>query len=226
MSALMARFQNYDDPNSLVFKIRKKRTKYIIPLIDKAFKEAGSCRIIDLGGEEWYWKIFDKEYLKSRNVSITLINMLPIKVEDTSIFKAVQHDACALSHIRSGEYDITHSNSVIEHVGDWSRMESFASEVRRVGKSYYVQTPNFWFPGEPHFGVLFIHWLPETARAGWMTRFRVGKFPKAPNLHEGMKIVQDQRLLSISQFRCLFPDAEIRREWWLGLPKSLIAIRH
>jgi hypothetical protein len=38
-----------------------------------------------------------------------------------------------------------------------------ARETVQVGRSYYLQTPNFWFPLEPHYGVPFIHWLPDTA---------------------------------------------------------------
>jgi hypothetical protein len=49
------------------------------------------------------------------------------------------------------EYDIAFSNSVIEHVGDWERQAAFASEIRRVGKNLWIQTPAKECPIEPHY---------------------------------------------------------------------------
>jgi len=62
------------------------------------------------------------------------------------------------------KFDICYSNSVIEHVGDQSRIELFAKEIRRSAPKYYVQTPNRRFFIEPHFVCLFIHWLPVSIK--------------------------------------------------------------
>jgi hypothetical protein len=58
-------------------------------------------------------------------------------------------------------FDLAFSNSVIEHVGDWTDMRQFAAELQCVGKSFHCQTPNKWFPVEPHFGTLFLYWIPS-----------------------------------------------------------------
>ena len=57
------------------------------------------------------------------------------------------------------EFPIAYSNSVIEHIPKHLQ-RAFADEVRRVGERYFVQTPNRWFPIEPHYLVPAWHWLP------------------------------------------------------------------
>jgi 2-polyprenyl-3-methyl-5-hydroxy-6-metoxy-1,4-benzoquinol methylase len=57
-------------------------------------------------------------------------------------------------------FDIVFSNSVIEHVGDAESQQQFAHEIARVGRAYWVQTPNRRFPVEPHLLTPFLHFLP------------------------------------------------------------------
>ena len=101
----------------------------------------------------------------------------------------------------------------------------FASEVRRLAPKYFVQTPNFWFPMEPHFMTPFFHWLPEPTRAALIRNVALGSWPKAPTVEESFAWVQSARLLDRKMVACLFPDAELAVERVLGLPKSLMAIR-
>lgn len=133
-------------------------------------------------------------------------------------------DGCELP-FDDKSFDIVHSNSVIEHVGDWSRVRSFAHETRRVGKRYYVQTPNFWFPVEPHYSALFVHWLPEPVRARMLMNSDRGFLPKAEDVSSAVEQVQSARLLDRTMFRHLFPDAVLLDEKLMGLTKSLIAAR-
>jgi hypothetical protein len=46
-----------------------------------------------------------------------------------------------------------------------------------------------------------------------------------PDIHEAMTAVESAVILDATQFRSLFPDAEISFERFAFLPKSLIAIR-
>src|SRR4051794_26662392 len=55
------------------------------------------------------------------------------------------------------EFDLAYSNSVLEHVNDRAGL---AREIRRVARSWWVQTPAFSFPIEPHALLPFAHWLP------------------------------------------------------------------
>ncbi len=215
---------DYNNPKSLGFKFRQKRSLIIKELIQIVFREKGRCRIIDIGGTENYWKIYDIHFLQENAVSITLLNLQKVNV-NSPIFTSDIGDACDLRHIATNSYDLAHSNSVIEHVGDWRKMEQFASEVARVANRYYVQTPNFWFPLEPHFGVFFFHWLPEPVRVSLLSRYNLGYAQRSHSVGDAVRRVQRAHLMDMKMFRYLFPDAEIRKEKLAFFTKSLIAIR-
>ncbi len=213
-----------DNANSLAARLRRARGRRVLDLIGRIAAEKGEVRIIDLGGEPGYWALFEREVLEAANVSITLVNPTPQDAPDP-MFRAVVGDACALSDYADRSFDLVHSNSVIEHVGDWPRMEAFAREVRRLAPLYYVQTPYFWFPIEPHFSEPFFHWRSEQTRARLLMKKSRGFSEKAATIGEAMRDVQHARLLDKAQFRYLFPDAEHIDEKIGGLTKSLIAIR-
>jgi SAM-dependent methyltransferase len=72
-------------------------------------------------------------------------------------------DATAGLPFADGEFDLVYCSSVIEHVAP-ARREAFASELRRVGRGWFVQTPACSFPIEPHSLLPGAHWLPVAAR--------------------------------------------------------------
>jgi len=75
----------------------------------------------------------------------------------------VRADASAGLPFASDEFDLVYCSSVIEHVPP-SRRAAFAAELRRVGRGWFVQTPAFSFPLEPHSLLPGAHWLPPRAR--------------------------------------------------------------
>jgi SAM-dependent methyltransferase len=75
----------------------------------------------------------------------------------------VQADAAHGLPFGDGEFDLVYCNSVIEHVPP-ARRAAFAAELRRVGRGWYVQTPAFSFPIEPHSLLPGAHWLPVALR--------------------------------------------------------------
>src|SRR5579875_3391667 len=221
---LIQSLQDHDNPNSLAMRFRRARARRIVEMISAIHAERGSVRVLDLGGEPGYWRLFDRGFLQEKAVTIRLVNPAPQGVDDP-MFEAVVGDACALTEVEPGAFDMVHSNSVIEHVGDWSRMEAFAAEVRRLAPRYYVQTPYFWFPVEPHFSEPFFHWRSEQARAAMLMRRARGWYGKrCEDVGEAMRLVQHARLLDKRQFRYLFPDATHHDEKAAGLTKSLIAV--
>ena len=219
------RLQDAEDPNSLSSRFRRARARRIVALIEQVAAERGAVRVIDLGGEPDYWRrLFDRALLEACRVHVTMVNPQGFHVDDP-MFDSVVGDACALPQYADGAFDLVHSNSVVEHVGDWPKMEAFAGEVRRLATRYYVQTPYFWFPIEPHFSAPFFHWRSEQARAKALMRRGHGFAERAPDLGAAMRDVQHARLLDKAQFRYLFPDADHIDEKVAGLTKSLIAIR-
>lgn len=223
---LIHALQDNSDPNSLVSRLRRARGRRIVQMIRGIHAEKGEVRIIDLGGEPGYWRLFDDALLEACDVHITLVN--PGGVDEAVVgrrFTVIDGDACALPQYADDAFDMVHSNSVIEHVGDWPRMEAFAAECRRLAPAYYVQTPYFWFPIEPHFSAPFFHWRSEQSRARALLRRGHGFSPKAADVGEAMRDVQHARLLDKTQFHWLYPDAEHVDEKIAGLTKSLMAIR-
>ena len=75
----------------------------------------------------------------------------------------VQADATERLPFGDGAFDLAYSSSVVEHV-DPERRAAFAAEVRRVARGFFVQTPAWSFPIEPHALLPFAHWLPVPLR--------------------------------------------------------------
>jgi Methyltransferase domain len=121
----------------------------------------------------------------------------------------IQADARALP-FDDASFDVAYSNSLIEHLEPADRPR-FAAEVTRVAKRYFVQTPNRWFPVEPHVLLPLYQFLPRGARER-LWRFGVSRNP-----------FEDIRLLDAHELAHLFPDAVILRERVGPLTKSLIA---
>jgi len=75
----------------------------------------------------------------------------------------VRADAAAGLPFGDDEFDLVYCSSVIEHIQP-SRRDAFAAELRRVGRGWFVQTPAFSFPLEPHSLLPAAHWLPVGPR--------------------------------------------------------------
>lgn len=115
-----------------------------------------------------------------------------------------------------GEFPLAFSSSVIEHIPKHLQ-PAFANEIRRVGRRYFVQTPNRWFPIEPHYQFPFFQFLPDRVQRWLNSRFTLGWRERGS--------WEEANLLSARDLRRLFPDGEIHREKLFGLTKSLMVVR-
>ena len=214
-------------PDSQGNKFRAARIEKLRQLIELTLKEKKTCRILDVGGTFNFWYVW-RGRIDWERCEIVCVNIDPHHFEhgkDGTKITMMKGDACNLSEIADNEFDIAFSNSVIEHVGQWPNMMRMAAEVKRVAKRYLLQTPNFWFPIEPHARTPFLHWLPRPIAYRVVMMRKCGFWPKATTVSQAVKLVESAQMLDYRQMTELFSDAQIRRERFLGFTKSLIAIR-
>jgi hypothetical protein len=179
-------------------------------------------RVLDIGGTPDNWQLLD------RPPRLVLLNTPRAAADLAGTPTWVAGDGRALP-FRDGAFDVVFSNSVIEHVGDATSQRHFAREVARVGRAYWVETPNRWFPVEQHLLTPFIHWLPRPWQRTLVPRFNWWRvLVPLPADRRDFYIhhyLRDVRLLGPAELRALFPEARILRERVLGVAKSLVALR-
>lgn len=220
-----SRYVHIDKPTSsphLRNRWREKRLARFMAIVDKVLAEKSQCRILDIGGTVAFWNALSDQWA-GRNIHVTMIN-LEGEPTGQANFESYAGDARALDYA-DNSFDLVHSNSVIEHVGRWGDMKRMAGEVRRLAPRYFVQTPNYGFPIEPHFRAPAIHWLPPQTRVWMIQKFGIGFYPRAKSLDEAMRYVEDAILLTAQQMAELFPEARIEREKFALMTKSLVAVR-
>ena len=218
---------NYYNTESFVSKLRTKRIAPLLKMIEATYSEYGFVNIIDIGGTAAYWSIVPRKYLDRHRVTITIVNLPHPEVpKDHGPFKFVAGDGCDLVGFADQSFHIAHSNSVVEHVGDWTHMVRFAKELSRVATKWFIQTPNYWFPIEPHCMTPLFHWLPGPTRMWLVSHFQLGHWDQAKNMDEAVQIVDSARLLNKKMLQELFQEAQIQTERFLGMPKSFIAVKN
>ncbi len=220
----MSSLIDISNPNSFRSKLRRKRIKHLVSFVEKVLEKnkKKEISICDIGGNYFYWNIFPFEKFADVTFTITLAN-----IEEYKIFKEISKpnvkfhtliaDACDMNSIRDKQFDIAHSNSVIEHVGNWNRIKMMANEVKRIAEFYFIQTPNFGFPVEPHYVLPLVHWLPRSLQTPILMKARKLDFDKATKLFE------ENRMLTKREFWYLFKGSEFIIERFYLFPKSLIA---
>lgn len=208
------------DPSSgysLARGMRARRFAFFRELLDGLPRPVS---ILDVGGTQDFWESMD--FVDADEVRVTILNQqAPPSRHDN--MTTVAGDACDMPAFGDGEFDVVFSNSVIEHVGEPPRQEAMAREVRRVGKRYFVQTPNLYFPIEPHFLFPFFQFLPVPVRGFLLQHLKLSWGGRIPDPVRARETAREVRLVGLSRFRSLFPDAEIYRERVLGLSKSFVA---
>jgi len=125
----------------------------------------------------------------------------------------VVFDGCSLP-FPDKSFDIVFSNAVIEHILGPGRQEQFAREVMRVGKSWFITTPNYWYPFESHYHLPFIQFMPEDLRRRYNSLLG-SHIPKGQT--------QELGLLSANGLRRLFPTSRIEKVRVTFWPETLVA---
>jgi hypothetical protein len=215
LRTVFSKTSGYSNPDYVGSKFRKQRLLFFEERIVTLHKPIS---ILDIGGTIRFWK--DENY-DQRPFIITIVNLR----QETSIYpniKVLKGDACDLSIYKDHSFDIAFSNSLIEHLYTKERQQKMASETMRVGKYFFVQTPNRYFPIEPHFKFPFFQFLPKFLQIFLQTRTTLINGFKYDRTY-AENIVNEIRLLSKKELIELFPNCSVYVEEFLGLPKSFVA---
>ena len=187
---------------------RSKRAR----LFHRHLRPAPQDRILDLGGG--YGDYFATVVPFRENVWVA-------DIDETILQRARQHGFQTALISTDGalpfpdrSFDIVHCNSVIEHVLVPEHRARLASEIQRVGRSWFIQTPNRNFFFEPHTGLPFAQFLPQPLLRVLMRYIR--RVWGCAAL--GWRLLDRREILS------LFPGGELVRERFLGLTKSLVVV--
>lgn len=208
-----------DSPHSLGAKARARRWE----VFRKAFPHIEGLRVLDLGGTVQFW-----QSVPNRPRHVTLINLSSDEPVSGPGITALTGDACQASEVLAEndiprDFDLVFSNSLIEHVGGHSKRLDLAGQIRELAPRYWVQTPYRYFPIEPHWVFPGMQFMPAAAKVQVALRWPLGG--KSPNKDAARSYALWTELLSATEMREYFPDSNIWHERFLGLTKSLIAIR-
>ena len=207
--------------DSLVSFLRRKRFAFFKSLIQSA---PDTLNILDIGGtlEFWVNSGFLADLLQIKEINITLLNIKEYQSNHPNIKTAIG-DATNLKQFRDGEFDIVFSNSVIEHLFTYENQLLMAAEIKRISKRFFIQTPNKYFPIEPHFQFPLFQFLPLSIKVILIRNFKLGWRNKAATKEQAVKTVTEIRLLGKKELNKLFPNSKIYQEKFFGLTKSLTA---
>jgi ubiquinone/menaquinone biosynthesis C-methylase UbiE len=182
----------------------------------------GSYSILDVGGGNYFWDMVSQKY--NRKLTVTILNRLLDGFGDNPNINYIQGDALALP-FDCDSFDIVFSNSLIDHLYTFENQKIAASEIRRVGKGYFVQTINKKFIIEPHYWTPFIHYFSKRYQKKLIRNYSLWGIINRPDQELINQLVDEIIPSTEEEFKELFPDAQIIREKWCGLTKSFIAAK-
>lgn len=215
---MLRRLASSDEPASFANKLRAKRFRQFEAL-------AGSLprplRLLDVGGTNAFWE--NRGWHRRTDVEVFTLNLVAEEQRHANI-TPLAGDARNLAQFGDRSLDVVFSNSVIEHLFTFEDQRQMAREIQRVGKAFWVQTPNYWFPMEPHFHLVGWQWLPLPVRISILRRWACGWRGPCPDPVGARRLVEEIRLLTRKELRELFPRANIVAERFYGLVKSWIAV--
>ncbi len=216
--SVIRRLADNSNAQSLATRMRRQRFQLFLSLLKSL---EGHVEVLDIGGTQQFWDLMLGD--EAPDIRVTLLNIEHQRVSSKRFISAAG-DARSIPQFADNSFDVVFSNSVIEHVGNYSDQRRMADEVRRVSRRYFVQTPNRRFPLEPHFLFPFFQYLPLGTRAWLVNRFDIGWYRRIPDRSAALAEVESIQLLTRREFAALFPEARIHEEKFGGLTKSFVAI--
>ena len=222
---------------NIILKLSKKAREKRALMFRSFVHFDSETRLLDVGSENGVNINFvlEGKTFRPDNIFIADIDRNAIEFGKANFgFQPVLLDESGKLPFEDKFFDIVYCSSVIEHVTvgkdemweitdgkrfrdlAFHRQKTFADEIRRVGKKYFVQTPNRNFIIESH------SWLPFV---GSFPRSIFVKVIKFSNRFWVKQTIPDYNLLDKTELQELFPDAEIVTEKKFGMIKSIIAVK-
>jgi Methyltransferase domain len=211
-----------DDGNASSLAARSRARRW--ETLNEKFPLLSEMRILDLGGRVSNWT--------AAPVCPSQVVILNIEDQPESFdrFEVIHGDACSPpSALRSEQFDLVYSNSVMEHVGGHYRRQQFADTVHRFGSRHWIQTPYRYFPIEPHWIFPGMQFLPLSTRSVISARWPLGWAHQLSNPPEGkaahVTLAMEVELQSKTEMQHYFPDSSVIGERFARITKSLIAVK-
>ncbi|MEN6384977.1 MAG: class I SAM-dependent methyltransferase [Phycisphaerales bacterium] len=203
---------------SLVSRKRK------LELFYRTMAPSESKKVLDVGAEinptsDRGLQLIDSYQWKN---NISAVNLSSAHIDRIKHFypqiDARVGDACKLPW-PDKYFDIVYCNAVIEHLGNFINQKKMAKEIMRVGKSWFVATPNRWYPFEFHLRLPFITWFPGNFY------LLAGRF--CSYCHVKKKYVfglsrNDLRLMTSKELKQSFLDSKILKQRITFMAETLI----
>lgn len=217
----LKRIVDFENCNSPAYQFRRRRMEAFERQFEEWFgdRKGHDITILDVGGTLEFWTVLEFKYLD--RVHITLLNLEEKEIPDRwkSIFQSVSGDATNLKEYADNSFELAFSNSVVEHVGGFEDQRNMVLEMKRVSKHRYIQTPNKYFPIEPHYGFPLFQFFPMKLKEYMVMHYNM-RYKRAENSEEAYRIASEIRLLCKKELRRLFPNEEIHKERIWGMTKS------
>jgi 2-polyprenyl-3-methyl-5-hydroxy-6-metoxy-1,4-benzoquinol methylase len=208
--------------SNLSYISRKRK----IDLFHKTFQLNEKTKILEIGSEinfngirglqlidTYQWK----KNITASNISPEHINNIKKHYPEIN---AVVADASALPW-PDKSFDIVFSNAVIEHMGDYAVQKKVAQEIMRVGKSWFITTPNRWFPYEFHMRLPFVTWAPGTLyrQIGTILSYN-------HDLHKYTQGIRydDLRLMTRRELKKCFPGSKVMKQRVTFMPETILVV--
>lgn len=205
---------------SKISRIRK------LKLFNKLMNPTKETRILDVGAEispnsECNVQFIDcypwKNNVSAINLSSEHISLIKQYYPEVDVRVG---DACNLPW-EDKHFDIVYSNAVIEHLGNFERQKKMATEIMRVGKSWFVTTPNRWYPFEFHMRLPFVTWLP---RNGYIRFGQVISYNHMKRKYMAGIRRDDLRLMTAKDLKHCFPTSRIIKQRVTFMVETLICV--
>lgn len=197
-----------------------------LKLFRKTIQPAEQWRILDVGAEinpegDRGLQFIDSYPWKSKVFAInTSAEHIKLIRKHYPEIEAVVGDARNLPWADK-YFDAVFCNAVIEHLGDFENQKRMAAEIMRVGKRWFVTTPNRWYPFEFHLRLPFVTWFPGHSYL-WVGRL-------VSYNHVRQKYVfgtrcSGTRLMTAKELKRCFPGSKIIKQRVTFMAETLIAV--